>query len=219
MRVVSVNVGQPREIETPRQKVLTSIFKSPVSGRVAVRGHNIEGDRQADLTVHGGPSKAIYAYSSEHYAPWAYELARPDLPFGNFGENLTTEGLTEERVHIGDQYRIGSAILQVTQPRMPCFKLALRFGRADMVKLFWKSGRSGVYFAIVREGELGSGDEIEPVAAHPDHVSVADVVRVYKGETTDDDLFERVLRAPLHGSWKREIHERALQLKLSLVAE
>jgi MOSC domain-containing protein YiiM len=220
MRVVSVNVGQPREVETPRGTVLTSIFKSPVSGRIkspvsgriAVRGHNIEGDRQADLTVHGGPSKAIYAYSSEHYAPWVRELASPDLPFGNFGENLTTEGLTEERVHIGERYRIGSAVLQATQPRMPCFKLALRFGRADMVKLFWKSGRSGVYFAIVQEGELGSGDEIELVAAHPEQVSVADVVRVYKGETTDDDLFERVLRAPLHGSWKREIEERALQI-------
>jgi MOSC domain-containing protein YiiM len=214
MRLVSVNVGQPREVETPHGSVLTSIFKSPVSGRIGVRDHNLDGDRQADLTVHGGPSKAVYAYSSEHYVPWADELPSSDLSFGNFGENLTTEDLTEDRVHIGDQYRIGSAILQVTQPRMPCFKLNLRFGRSDMVKLFWKSGRSGVYFAIMQEGELGCGDEIELLAEHPDRVSVADVVRLYKGETTDQNLLERAVRAPLHGSWKTEIHERALRLKV-----
>ena len=214
MRLVSVNVGQPREVETPHGSILTSIFKSPVCGRIGVRDHNLVGDRQADLTVHGGPSKAIYGYPSEHYAPWAHELPDSELSFGNFGENLTTEGLTEEQLHIGDRYRIGTAILQVTQPRMPCFKLNLRFARADMVKRFWKSGRSGVYFSIVEEGELGCGDEIELLAEHPERVSVADVVRLYKGETTDHNLFERAVRSPLHGSWKREIHERAQQLPL-----
>jgi len=208
MRVLSVNVGQPREIHTGRETVLTSIFKSPVDGRVFARGYNLEGDRQADLRVHGGPSKAVYLYPSEHYPNWARELPGMDLPLGVFGENLTTEGLTEESAHIGDQFRIGSALLQVTQPRMPCFKLALRFGRADMVTRFWNSGRPGIYFSIVQEGELGRGDSIEQVLANPEQVTVAEVVRLFKREISDADLFLRVLRAPLHGSWKQEIRAR-----------
>ena len=208
MRVLSVNVGQPREIHTSRETVLTSIFKSPVDGRIPARGYNLQGDRQADLTVHGGPWKAVYLYPSEHYSNWARELPGMDLPFGVFGENLTTEGLTEESGHIGDQFRIGSVILQITQPRMPCYKLALRFGRADMVKRFWKSGRPGIYFSIVQEGELGFGDSIEQLHADPLQVSVADVVRLLKRETIDEDLFFRALQAPLHGSWKEEIRAR-----------
>ncbi len=209
-RVVSVNVGQPREIPTRNGTVLTSIFKSPVETRVAVRRHNLEGDRQSDLRVHGGPYKAVYAYSSEHYAYWAAELPGMDLAFGVFGENLTTVGLTEDTVRIGDQFRIGSALLQVTQPRMPCFKLALRFGRRDIIKRFWKSGYAGIYFAVIEEGELGAGDEIERLgpAAPSEPVSIADVVSLYKGETNDPQLFERVLRAPLRGGWKEEIRER-----------
>jgi MOSC domain-containing protein YiiM len=208
MQVLSVNVGQPRQVHTNNGTVLTSIFKSPVEGPVGVRAHNLEGDRQADLTVHGGPWKAVYLYPSEHYPDWAGELPGMDLPFGVFGENLTTCGLTEESAHIGDQYRIGSAVLQVTQPRMPCFKLALRFGRADMVKRFWKSGRSGIYFSIVQEGELRRGDSIERIRNGPEQVSVADIVRLFRRETRDQCLFLRALRTPLHGSWKREIQER-----------
>jgi MOSC domain-containing protein YiiM len=214
MRLISVNVGQPQAVKTRNGTVLTAIFKSPVTDRLAVRGHQLQGDRQADLTVHGGPSKALYAYSSEHYAPWSAELGMPELPFGKFGENLTTEDLTEEQAHIGDRFRIGSAILQVSQPRMPCFKLALAFGRADMVKLFWRSGRSGIYFSVAEEGELGVGDAIELVSANPERVSIADVVHLYKGETEDPELFARALRAPLKGSWKNEIQERAQQLRL-----
>lgn len=215
MQIVSVNVGQPRQIETPRGIVVSSIFKSPVAGRVAVRRHNLEGDRQADLRVHGGPNKAVYAYSSEHYPYWTQQLPDTDLVFGNFGENLTITGLTEEEAHIGDQYRIGTSILRVTQPRMPCFKLALRFGRADMLKLFWKSGRPGIYFAIVKEGELGNGDDVELVEEHPAQVAVADVVRVYKRETTDPELYARVMQTPIAGSWKEEIRERWAQMVLT----
>lgn len=215
MQVVSVNVGQPREVETPRGIVLTSIFKSPVSGRVAVRNHNLEGDRQADLRVHGGPNKAIYAYSSEHYSYWTKQLPDADLSFGKFGENLTIAGLTEEQAHIGDRYRIGTCVLRVTQPRMPCFKLALRFERADMIKLFWKSGLSGMYFAIAKEGELGAEDHIELVEKHPAQVAVADVVKVYKRETTDPELYARVLQAPIAGRWKEEIRERWAQMTLT----
>ena len=208
MQILSVNVGRPRQVETNIGPVLTSIFKFPVDGPVKVRAHNLEGDQQADLTVHGGPWKAVYLYPSEHYPRWGGELPGMDLPYGAFGENLTTEGLSEEQAHIGDQFRVGSAILQVTQPRMPCFKLALRFGRADMVKRFWKSGRSGIYFSIVQDGELKRGDSIEQVNRDPEQVSVADVVRLFKHETQDEDLLLRALRTPLHGSWKQDIQER-----------
>jgi MOSC domain-containing protein YiiM len=215
MQVLSVQVGQPRQVETPRGIVITSIFKSPVTGRVAVRNHNLAGDRQADLRVHGGPNKAVYAYSSEHYPYWAQQLPGMDLPFGKFGENLTTMGLTEEQAHIGDRYRIGTSILRVTQPRMPCFKLGIRFGRADMLKLFWKSGKAGIYFAIAKEGELGAGDDIELVEEHPAQVAVADVVRVFKRETRDPEMYARVMQAPIAGSWKEEIQERWAQMVLT----
>ena len=207
-RVLSIQVGRPREVQTPKGTVVTGIFKSAIQGKIALRGYNLDGDRQADLQVHGGPNKAVYLYPFEHYSYWAEELPGMDLPFGVFGENLTTEGLSEESVHIGDQLQIGSVILQVSQPRMPCYKLGIRFDREDMVKRFWKSGRSGIYFSVVREGELQAGDEIERVASHPEQVSVAAVVRLYKREITDPDLLARTLRAPLSGSWKQEIQER-----------
>ncbi len=208
MRLVSVNVGQPRAIETLHGAVLTSIFKSPVNGRVKAHDNNLEGDRQADLTVHGGAYKAIYVYPAEHYLFWRAELPEIDLAFGQFGENLTTEGFQEDAVHIGDRYRIGSVLVEVTQPRMPCFKLALRFGLSDMVKRFWKSGRSGIYLAIVAEGDLGSGDAIESVSTDPNRVTVADVVRLFKGESKDKALYERAMKTPLRGSWKTGIQER-----------
>jgi len=207
MRVLYVNVGLPREVETPRGIVLTSIFKQPVEGRVAVRGNNLEGDRQSDLTVHGGPNKAIYSYASEHYPYWASELQRELTP-GNFGENLTTEGLLEEGVGIGDRYRVGSAVLRVTQPRMPCFKLTVRFDLPSIVKLFWNSGFPGIYFGVVEEGEIGAGDAIELLDRDPAGVTIADVMRVFKGESDDEELVDRVLAAPLSGSWKQEILER-----------
>ncbi len=163
---------------------------------------------QADLTVHGGPYKAIYCYPEEHYRYWQEQL--PDVEFspGMFGENLTTRGLTEADVHVGERFRIGSAMLQVTQPRMPCFKLALRFQRSDMVKQFWNSGRSGIYFSIFQEGELAAGDAIERVYQPANAVTIADVVALYRGETSDSELRKRALSAPLYGSWKRGIGER-----------
>jgi MOSC domain-containing protein YiiM len=208
--VLSVNVGQPKRVPVREGSVLTSIFKAPVEGRVAVRRHNIAGDRQSDLKAHGGPYKAVYSYASEHYAFWAEQLPGIELPYGVFGENLTTQGLTEKAVCIGDQFRVGSAVLQVTQPRMPCFKLAIRFGRADMVKRFWQSQRSGIYFSIVKEGDLAAGDPIEKIAAGPEEITVADVVRLYVREENSPELLERALRAPLSGSWKRDLQERLL---------
>jgi MOSC domain-containing protein YiiM len=208
MKLLSINVGQPRTVETARGPILTSIYKEPVVGARQVVGHNIEGDRQSDLTAHGGPSKAVYAYAWDHYAHWGEVLNEPSLQFGSFGENLTVEGLCEDELCIGDQLDVGTVRLRVTQPRMPCAKLALRFGRSDMVKLFWRSGLSGIYFAVEREGLIAAGDELQIAFRHPLRVSVADVVRLYKQEREDNDLFERVMAAPVSGSWKQEIQER-----------
>src|SRR6266480_681018 len=150
MKVMSVNVGLPREVEWHGKTVLTSIFKEPVTGRVRVERLNLVGDRQSDLTVHGGVDKAVYAYPSEHYGYWRAELPGVDLPWGMFGENFTTEGLLEEAVYIGDKFRIGETEVMVTEPRMPCYKLGIKFGRADIIKRFLASRRTGFYFAVVR---------------------------------------------------------------------
>lgn len=176
LSVVSVNVGQPRELEWRGEAVRTSIFKSPVAGRARVSRLNIEGDRQSDLEVHGGAEKAVYVYPSEHYSFWRKELPGQDLPWGAFGENLTTAGLSEESVHIGDRLCAGSAEFVVTQPRMPCFKLAIRFDRPDIVKRFLRSGRTGFYLAVLKEGEIGAGDVIERIAQDGPRVSMAAVV-------------------------------------------
>jgi MOSC domain-containing protein YiiM len=211
-RVVSVNVGEPRQVMAGNFSVITAIFKSPVEGRVAIRGHNLAGDRQADLTVHGGAKKAVYLYPSEHYAYWAAELPGKELSPGVFGENLTTAGLMEETTRIGDRFRVGSAVLEVTQPRMPCYKLGIRFERADMVKRFWQSGRSGIYFSVVEEGDVAAGDAIEWLSAGPEDITVTDVVRLFKGEENDAGKLRRALNAPLYGGWKEALQERRRDL-------
>ena len=175
--VLSIQVGLPRVVEWRGRLVTTSIWKSPVTGPVRVMRLDLEGDEQSDLTVHGGTDKAVYVYPVEHYEFWREQLAEPDLPYGAFGENLTTSGLSEDTVCIGDTLRIGSAEFVVTQPRMPCFKLQIRFDRTDMVKRFAQSGRSGFYLRVLREGEVEAGDEITFISPDERRVSVADVVR------------------------------------------
>src|SRR5213079_3201270 len=193
MKLLSVNVGLPREIEWKEKIVRTSIFKAPVPGRVQVAKLNLKGDQQSDLSVHGGVDKAVYAYPSEHYPFWRRELPGMDLPWGVFGENLTTEGLLEETLHIGDRLRIGSAEFLVTQPRMPCFKLGIRFGRDDMVKRFLRSGRSGFYLAVLREGEVTGGDPIQ-FAGRDDHgVTVADIASLYARDMDNEELLRRAV--------------------------
>src|SRR2546422_8410495 len=157
MRVVSANVSLPKTVEWRGRKVTTAIFKEPVEGRVRIRRTGLVGDRQADLSVHGGPTKAVYAYPSEHYPFWRRELGRADLPWGSFGENLTTEGLDERTLRVGDQLRVGSAVLKVTQPRMPCYKLAIRFGRLDMVRRVLVRRRFGIFLPVPIEGGVGAG--------------------------------------------------------------
>jgi MOSC domain-containing protein YiiM len=209
MKVVSVNVGLPREVQSGRKRVTTSIFKSPVAGRVAIRGHNFDGDRQSDLTVHGGRWKAVYAYPSEHYAFWRAQLQGLELAWGNFGENLTTEGLLEDDVHIGDRLRIGSAELVVTQPRMPCFKLGIRFDRPDMVKRFLESRRSGFYFSVAVEGEVAAGDLGEIVSRDAAAVSIRELLGMYVGESVDPDRLRQTIGIPaLSDGWREDLTER-----------
>lgn len=195
MKLISVCVGLPREVTWKKKSVTTSIFKQPVNRRVMLRTLNLDGDGQADLTVHGGVEKAVYAYPMEHYAYWRQELPDEDLPWGAFGENLTIEGLLETKVNIGDRFRIGTAIVMVTQPRFPCFKLNLKFGRDDMVKRFLNSRLSGIYFSVVVEGEIGAGDEIELVSRDENNVTVADIVQIYVREA-DENLVRRAVQVP-----------------------
>jgi MOSC domain-containing protein YiiM len=173
VKVISVNVGLPREVQWKGRVLTTGFFKEPVSGRLAVREGNLDGDGQADLRVHGGIEKAIYLYPAEHYGYWQNELPGAPLPWGSFGENLTTKGLLEDAVHIGDRYRIGSAEFKVTQHRQPCYKLSIRFGRDDIVKRFLLSGRSGFYLAVVKEGDVGAGDALELVHRDASQLTVA----------------------------------------------
>jgi MOSC domain-containing protein YiiM len=209
MKVVSVNVGLPREVVWRGETVRTSIFKEPVAGRVRVERLNVEGDRQSDLTVHGGAEKAVYVYPAEHYAFWREELPGVDLPWGSFGENITTEGLIEGGVHIGDRINIGSAAFVVTQPRMPCFKLGIRFGRMDMVKRFLRSGRTGFYFSVSREGDVAVGDAITLIASQTPAITVADIVSLYASDATNQDLLRRASEIPaLPEGWRDYFRKR-----------
>jgi MOSC domain-containing protein YiiM len=182
--VVSVNVGGIRTVRLGDRDVPTGIWKSPVAGPVRISGVNLDGDDQADRSVHGGPDKAVYAYASEDLAWWAGEIGRPVTP-GTFGENLTTLGIDLAASVIGERWAVGSAVLEVTQPRVPCFKLGLRFGRPELVKLFLRAGRSGFYLSVLREGELGAGDAIERIPVATPSLSVAEVAALYAGRVTD----------------------------------
>lgn len=208
MKLLSVNVGLPREIECKGKIVRTSIFKAPVSGLVRVAKLNVDGDQQSDLTVHGGIDKAVYAYPSEHYPFWREQLPGMELPWGVFGENFTTEGLLED-TRIGDRFRIGSAEFMVTQPRMPCFKLGIRFNRPDMVKRFLKSGRTGFYLAVFKEGEVAAGNSIELLEQDQHNVTITDVVNLYRHDAANQDMLRRVSELPsLPESWREYFRKR-----------
>jgi MOSC domain-containing protein YiiM len=212
MKLLSVNVGLPREVEWRGKLVRTSIFKAPVEGRVRVGRLNLQGDQQSDLSVHGGRDKAVYAYPSEHYALWKAELPDATLDWGAFGENFTIEGLLEDRVCIGDQLRCGTAAFVVTQPRTPCFKLGIRFGRQDIVKRFHRSGRSGFYLAVLREGEVGAGDALELIESPGERMSVAEIARLASDHTADPALLRRVSELPaLAESWRDHFRGRLEQ--------
>jgi MOSC domain-containing protein YiiM len=208
MRIEAVAVGRPRVVPWQGRDVRTSIFKSPVSGRVAVRRHNLEGDAQSDLKVHGGEYKAVYGYSAESYSWWKGALGR-DLEPANFGENLTISDFDEASVSIGDVFRIGDAELEAAAPRLPCFKLGLRFGDPQMVKKFAEAGRWGIYFRVVREGSIGAGDAGERIHTDPTAVPVYDVARVYLDHRGDRGALERLAEhARLDPSWRTYFVEK-----------
>ena len=217
MKVVSVNVGLAREVLWHGHSVTTGIFKEPVAGRVALRELNLDGDRQADLSVHGGKYKAVYSYPLEHYGYWRKELPGHELPMGMFGENFTTDGLLEESVHLGDRFSVGSAEVVVTQPRLPCYKLGIRFQSDDMVRRFLASGRTGFYVAVTREGEVGAGDEIKVISRDENAVPVSEITRLYVAKRYDDrDVasLRRALRvATLPESWKGYLRVRLERTK------
>ena len=210
MKIISANTGLPREVTWKGMTVHTAIFKEPVNGSVMINSLNLAGDKQADLTVHGGADKAVYAYPAEHYEYWRKQLPDVDFFWGKFGENLTTEGLLEDTVYIGDLLRIGSTLLTVTQPRMPCYKLALRFDRDDMIQRFLASGHTGFYFSVVEPGEVSAGSEIEILSRDHNQVTVADIVRLYLGQTHDPGLLRRAAGIDaLPPNWKTSLLLRA----------
>jgi MOSC domain-containing protein YiiM len=209
MTLVSVNTGRPRDVHVAGETVRTSIWKSPRDGRVRAAGVNLDGDEQSDLSVHGGPYKAVYVYPSEHYGYWRNELPGVDLSWGAFGENLTTEGVLEGDVSIGDRIRIGTAEFQVTQPRQPCFKLGIRLGREDIVKRFAASGRSGFYVSIVVEGDVGRGDSIRIVQPARTSVSVEDIFAMRMGKNVNPELIRRAASLEwLTPSWRKHFLDR-----------
>ena len=217
MKVVSLNVGLPRDVLWHGRTVTTGIFKEPVAGRVALRKLNLDGDRQADLGVHGGAYKAVYCYPVEHYDYWRKELPGRELPMGMFGENLTTEGLVEESVHLGDRFSAGSGEVVVTQPRLPCYKLGIRFQSDDMVRRFLASGRTGFYLAVAREGEVGTGDEIKVISRDENAVPVSEITRLYVAKRYGEEDVRSVRRAlrvtTLPESWKGYFRERLERAK------
>jgi MOSC domain-containing protein YiiM len=209
MKLLSINVGLPRIVTVNGDPVSTGIFKEPVAGRVMLRTLNLDGDRQADLSVHGGPSKAVYVYPSEHYDCWKRELPEMNLPWGMFGENFTSAGVFESEVNIGDRFRVGSAVVMVTQPRMPCYKLGIKFGRSDMLKKFLASERTGFYFAVLKEGEVGAGDPIELIEKTDASVRVSDITRLYTRDKYNLGLLRRAVEVEaLPESWKSYFRQR-----------
>jgi len=211
MKIVSLNVARPRLFVYNGTTLNSGIFKQPVEGPVALRRLNFEGDRQADLSVHGGRFKAVYAYPSEHYAFWRGELPGTNLPWGMFGENLTTEGLLERDLHIGDRLQIGSAIVMVRQPRVPCYKLAAKFQRDDMIERFLTSGRSGFYFSVEQEGTVAAGDEIAFLSRDPRGITIEEINLLNAHDLYNRTLIEKAVATPALPEEAREYYARRLE--------
>ena len=214
MRVRSVNVGLPREVVWRGKPIRTGIYKEPVAGRVPLRRTNLDGDRQADLRVHGGWDKAVYAYPSEFYELWRRERPELDFPWGQFGENLTTEGLVDDDVSIGDRFRVGTAELIVTQPRLPCFKLGIKMGRDEFVTEFLERGLLGFYFAVAREGEVEAGDPIVELSRDPAGFRVTEITRLYARDRRDVEGLQRAVELDvLPESWRNYFRKRLADLE------
>ncbi len=217
MKIISINVGLPRLAIWNGRTISTGIFKSPVSGHVKLRRLNLEGDRQSDLAVHGGVTKAVYAYPVEHYDYWRRELPGMELPWGMFGENFTTEGMFEDEMRIGDRFSIRSAEVMVTEPRMPCYKLGVKFGRSDIIKRFLASGRTGFYLSVLQEGEVASGDTFELIGRDEANVTIADVVRLYARQRDDTATLRRAIASrELPESWRIHFEQQLAGLAMKI---
>jgi MOSC domain-containing protein YiiM len=209
MKLTSLNVARPRLVLYKGSTISSGIFKEPVSGPVPLRRLNFDGDRQADLNVHGGPYKAAYGYPSEHYDFWRTELPDMKLSWGMFGENLTTEGLFEDQLHLGDRLQLGSAILMIRQPRIPCFKLAVKFQRDDILERFLHSGRSGFYFSVEQEGTVAAEDSFQFLSREPQAITIAEMNRLFVEDKYNRDLLEKAISSPaLPESWRGYFNER-----------
>jgi MOSC domain-containing protein YiiM len=209
VKLVSLNVARPRLVLYKGTSINTGIFKQPVSGPVQLRTLNLDGDRQADLSVHGGPHKAVYGYPSEHYSFWRKELPGVDLPWGMFGENFTTSGLAEDELHVGDRFQIGSSIVTVRQPRTPCYKLAARFQRDDMLERFLLSGRSGFYFSVEQEGSVAAEDDFQLLKRNEDGITISEMNRLFVREKYNQELLRKAIQtAALPDDWREYFAER-----------
>lgn len=209
MKLLSLNVARPRLAVYKGKTINTGIFKEPVSGPVHLRTLNLDGDRQADLSVHGGSYKAVYGYPSEHYPDWRRELPGVDLPWGMFGENFTTTGLAEDDLHVGDRFQIGSSIVMVRQPRTPCYKLAAKFQRDDILERFLLSGRSGFYFSVEQEGSVADGDAFELLKREQDGITISEMNRLFVREKYNQDLLRKAIHTPaLPEDWCEYFSER-----------
>ncbi|MCG9126559.1 MOSC domain-containing protein [Candidatus Poribacteria bacterium] len=208
MRLLSINVSKPKPISHEGKIIYTGIFKEPVSGTVMLREMNIDGDGQGDLKVHGGTYKAIYGYPIEHYTHWQQELGRDDLSYGQFGENLTVKGMLEDEVHIGDIFQIGHTVkLQITQPRVPCFKLGHKMGSAEFPKIFLKSKRVGFYFRVLEEGEITAQDDIERIELSSYPMSVTNILSLRYFDTNNQTDIKKAIKQPaLSPSWKKDFN-------------
>jgi len=208
MKVVSVNVSTPKTVKYEGRMVSTGIYKKPVTGRVMVHKLNLDGDGQGDLSVHGGVYMAVNVYDLDSYRYWQQELGRDELANGHFGENLTVEGMPDDQIHIGDVFRIGSALLEVTQPRTPCFKLEMKMGLPGFSRQFLISGRLGFYFRVLEEGEVGAGDPVERIQVGPERVTVREFAHLYYFDRDNEERIRRVLRVPsLPPRWRHRFEE------------
>ena len=216
MKLLSVNVSPPREVPHGRKTVSTGIFKEPVAGRVMLRSLNLAGDGQADLVNHGGIYQAVYAYSIENYAYWQRELGRTDFSFGQFGENFTVEGMLEDDVYVGNVFRVGEALVEVTQPRPPCFKLGIKMGMAQFPKLFLGSGRVGFYLRVLEEGTVGAGDVFHRIYSDPEQITVREMSHLLFFEPENLEGARRALRIQaLSPGWRGSFEERLAKAGLT----